>query len=126
MVFEKYAKKTFSEKTRLPEKPEYPDNREISEKLNSLQVHVKKIDFLTHEDLSCPEAYIKKEKQPPLTIGPPFMSNIRNGLQVRDLINALSGVQQVLFELFSDLARLVAPGCLHLTYAHQQTSILRL
>jgi len=41
MVFEKYAKKTFSEKTRLPEKPEYPENCVISEKLNSLQVHVK-------------------------------------------------------------------------------------
>ena len=55
---------------KVPGKTEYPENHENSEtffpesflKLNSLQVHVKKISPLTYEDLSCPEAYHKDKR----------------------------------------------------------------
>jgi hypothetical protein len=63
MVFEKKQKKIFR-KTGLLAKPEYPENRGTSEtfftdsllKLNSQQVHVKKIKIFKYEDFPCPEA----------------------------------------------------------------------
>ena len=81
MVFEE---KKFFRKTGLPAKPEYPENHETCQtffpdslpKLNSLQVHVKKITFLTLEDFSDSQRSDPFNKKKPKTftehIPPPF------------------------------------------------------